>query len=153
MTPLYTLLTASKAFAYSFSGISGWEISQHNIISLLWWVSNFSTYHSTLKNDSPSYSSNRFKNIYWFIFRLFRAGNTSASLYSTIERGRQISPPIFRPEIMTPSIYFSAALKSITDWFSGLSGLEISQIWQLKWVEFRPLYFDPKLWPSLVFFF
>ncbi len=156
MTLPHTIQTALKAIVNSFSGIFGWEISQHNIISLVWRVSNFSTYYLTLNNDSPLYSSNRLKSICLFVSRHLRVGNTSASLYLAAERGRQIAPPIFRPEIITPSIYFLAVFKSISDWFSKLSGLEINRhhlIWQLRrWVEFHP-YISTLDYDCLSFFF
>ncbi len=111
MTPPHTLLTALKTFADLFSDISGLEIRQLHLFGRRKGASDFASYTSTRNYDTLYLFSGCLKIYYWLIFRTSWAGNKSSSPDLTTEASR-ISPPIFRPWIMTVSRFFSSRIKS-----------------------------------------
>ena len=60
-----------------------------------------------------------------------RAGNKSAWPHFAAEKGRQISPPIFRLTILAFCNSFLTILKIVPYWFWCLSGLEIKQYYHI----------------------
>ena len=122
-----SFLTVFECICWPFSFVPGLEASWYNLIFIIFTKFEFRPLFFRPRLWIFSIPSQRFYNSFLIFFINFRAGNKSVYPHFITFTKFEFQPLIFRPEIMNRSNSFLIVLKVFPDFFSCVSGLEISR--------------------------